>query len=71
MAKIYLPVLRLLQIADILQAVGALTVYAVDTCLMDRPRKWNYRRIYLSDGEWDASAIIDSCDDCSIESSLR
>ena len=30
-------------IADILQAVGALTVYAVDTCLMNRPRSWNYR----------------------------
>jgi molybdopterin/thiamine biosynthesis adenylyltransferase len=37
-------------IADILQAVGALTVYAVDTCLLSRPRKWNYRRIWLSDG---------------------
>ena len=45
-------------IADILQAVGALAVYAVDTCLMGRPRKWNYRRIYLSDGEWDSATAI-------------
>lgn len=52
-------------IADILQAVGALTVYAVDTCLMDRPRKWNYRRIYLSDGQWDTCTVIETRDDCS------
>jgi hypothetical protein len=37
-------------IADILQAVGALAVYAIDTLLMSRPRTWNYRRISLSDG---------------------
>ena len=34
-------------IADILQAVGALAVYAVDTLLMERRRNWNYRRIGL------------------------
>jgi len=51
-------------IADILQAVGALTVYAVDTCLMGRPRKWNYRRIYLSDGEWDTATAIQKRTDC-------
>jgi adenylyltransferase/sulfurtransferase len=53
-------------IADILQAVGALTVYAVDTCLMGRPRKWNYRRIYLSDGEWDVGTVISTRSDCSL-----
>jgi molybdopterin-synthase adenylyltransferase len=36
-------------IADILQAVGSLAVYAVDTVLMSRPRAWNYRRISLAD----------------------
>ncbi len=53
-------------IADILQAVGALAVYTVDTCLMDRPRKWNYRRIYLSDGEWDSAAVIQRRENCSL-----
>lgn len=53
-------------VADILQAVGALTVYTVDTCLMRRPRKWNYRRIYLSDGEWDTAALVDKRSDCSL-----
>jgi hypothetical protein len=32
-------------IADILQAMGSLAVYAVVTLLMDRPRTWNYRRL--------------------------
>ena len=45
-------------IADILQTVGALAVYAVDTLLMDRPRNWNYRRISLSDGSLDAAATM-------------
>ena len=53
-------------VADILQAVGALTVYAVDTCLMDRPRKWNYRRVYLSDGEWNTATVIEQRSDCSL-----
>jgi molybdopterin/thiamine biosynthesis adenylyltransferase len=45
-------------IADILQAVGALTVYAVDTPLMDRPRSWNYRRVNLSDCTLDGGSMI-------------
>jgi molybdopterin/thiamine biosynthesis adenylyltransferase len=53
-------------IADILQAVGALAVYAVDTCLMGRPRRWNYRRIFLSDGEWDTGTVIDVRSECSL-----
>ncbi len=45
-------------IADILQAVGALAVYAVDTLLMARPRSWNYRRISLSDGSLDGASTV-------------
>jgi molybdopterin/thiamine biosynthesis adenylyltransferase len=45
-------------IADILQAVGAIAVYAVDTLLTTRPRGWNYRRISLADGALDATAMI-------------
>ena len=52
-------------IADILQAVGALTVYAVDTCLTSRRRNWNYRRLYLSACEWDQGAIITVRPGCS------
>lgn len=53
-------------IADILQAVGALTVYAVDTCLMSRPRKWNYRRICLSDRQWDTGTVVEVRRECSL-----
>ena len=51
-------------IADILQAVGALTIYSVDTCLMERPRQWNYRRIYLSSGAWDMAPAIKARNEC-------
>jgi len=51
-------------IADILQAVGALVVYAVDTLLMKRTRSWNYRRIGLSDGTTDGSAQISAREGC-------
>ena len=47
-------------IADILQAVGALAVYAVDTLLMSRKRYWNYRRVNLTDGLLDGSAVVQS-----------
>jgi molybdopterin/thiamine biosynthesis adenylyltransferase len=45
-------------VADILQAVGALAVYAVDTLLISRPRAWNYRRVCLSDGSTAATSNI-------------
>jgi molybdopterin/thiamine biosynthesis adenylyltransferase len=53
-------------IADILQAVGALAVYAADSLIMSRPRTWNYRRVGLSDGSNDASALIPARPSCSI-----
>ncbi len=45
-------------VADILQAVGALSVYAVDSLLMQRRRTWNYRRVGLSDGAVDGLALV-------------
>jgi len=51
-------------IADILQAVGALAVYAVDTLLMNRVRSWNYRRISLADGTLDGVTQIPTREDC-------
>jgi molybdopterin/thiamine biosynthesis adenylyltransferase len=53
-------------IADILQTVGALTVYAFDTLLMNRPRAWNYRRISLSDCSLDGAALIPDREGCPI-----
>jgi molybdopterin/thiamine biosynthesis adenylyltransferase len=53
-------------IADILQSVGSLAVYAVDTLLMKRVRTWNYRRISLSDGASDAAALVAPRSDCRV-----
>jgi molybdopterin/thiamine biosynthesis adenylyltransferase len=51
-------------IADVLQAVGALAAYAVDSILTDRPRNWNYRRISLSGPADDGAAMIRSRPGC-------
>jgi len=51
-------------IADILQAVGALAVYSLDTLLMKRPRRWNYRRISLSDGALDGGSLVPARPGC-------
>lgn len=51
-------------IADILQAVGSLAVYAVDTLLMIRPRTWNYRRISLSDSSLDGGSMVAAREGC-------
>ena len=45
-------------IADILQAVGSLAVYAVDTLLMERPRTWNYRQLSLSEPLLDGGSMV-------------
>lgn len=51
-------------IADILQAVGSLAVYAVDTLLMMRPRAWNYRRISLADPTLDGAMLVPIRENC-------
>jgi molybdopterin/thiamine biosynthesis adenylyltransferase len=51
-------------VADILQVIGAMVVYAVDTLLMNRPRVWNYRRISLADGSLDGAASISDRQGC-------
>lgn len=45
-------------VADILQAIGALVVYGVDTLLMKRARNWNYRRVSLSEAAGDGASMI-------------
>jgi molybdopterin/thiamine biosynthesis adenylyltransferase len=51
-------------IADILQAVGALVIYAVDTLLMNRIRSWDYRRISMADGTLDGATRVPARQDC-------
>jgi adenylyltransferase/sulfurtransferase len=49
---------------EILQTMGALAVYSVDSCLLKRPRSWNYREIYLSDGQWDSGKQLTARQGC-------
>jgi molybdopterin/thiamine biosynthesis adenylyltransferase len=56
-------------IADILQLVGALAVYAIDSLLMPRLRTWNYRRITLSDGGLDGASLVSQRQHCRLCSS--
>ena len=57
-------------VADILQTIGGLAAYAVDTVLMRRSREWNYRRLCLADGCFDASIQISIRKFCPISASL-
>ena len=45
---------------------GALTVYAVDTLLAERPRTWNYRRLGLSDSGLDGGSMISKREGCTL-----
>jgi molybdopterin/thiamine biosynthesis adenylyltransferase len=53
-------------IADILQAVGALAAYAVDSIVTRRSRDWGYRRVSLRCRLWDGTAIVSSRHDCKV-----
>jgi hypothetical protein len=44
--------------SDILQAIGALAAYAVDGCLMPRPRRWTYRRVSLGHPDTDGASAL-------------
>jgi molybdopterin/thiamine biosynthesis adenylyltransferase len=45
-------------VADILQAVGAFAVYAIDTLVTGRQRAWDYRSIYLAGSPADGNSRI-------------
>jgi molybdopterin/thiamine biosynthesis adenylyltransferase len=51
-------------IANVVQVIGGLAVYAVDTVLMPRPRGWNYRRVSLADGSLDGYALVPAREGC-------
>jgi hypothetical protein len=53
-------------ISDILQLIGAMATYAVDTTLVNRKRDWNYRAIYLSTTKYDCASYIQQRANCQI-----
>jgi molybdopterin/thiamine biosynthesis adenylyltransferase len=58
-------------IADILQAVGAFSSYAVDAVITGRRCNWNYRTLYLSSGEWEAALDITEKESCALHAALK
>jgi molybdopterin-synthase adenylyltransferase len=57
-------------VSEILQVIGALVVYAIDTVLMNRSRAWNYRRISLSDGSVTGASEIPARVNCTMFGSV-
>ena len=53
--------------ADILQAVGALALYAIDALFMDRKCAWNYRTFRLSDSQLDSAYRVQKRPGCAFE----
>lgn len=53
-------------IVDILQMVGSLSVYAIDTILTNRVRVWNYRRVSLADSSGDGGSVMPEREGCGL-----
>jgi molybdopterin-synthase adenylyltransferase len=51
-------------IADILQLVGGMVVYAVDGVLMHRQMEWNYRRFALASAHFDGAQVLPVRESC-------
>jgi molybdopterin/thiamine biosynthesis adenylyltransferase len=51
-------------IADILAAIGALAVFALDTTLMHRMCMWNCRQLSLSDEVWSGGSFLRTRSGC-------
>ena len=49
---------------DILKVMGGLALYAVDSLLMERPRNWNLRHVFLAGFIEDAHRIVERNPDC-------
>jgi hypothetical protein len=55
-------------IAEILQSVGALGSYAIDTLICNRSRDWIYREVWLHTASFDGQRRIEVRSDCPIHS---
>jgi molybdopterin/thiamine biosynthesis adenylyltransferase len=49
---------------DILKAVAAFAIYAIDSVIMDRKRNWNYRLVHLAGFAPSHEALIERLPDC-------
>ena len=49
---------------DILKVIGGFSLYAIDSLLMNRPRKWNLRHVFLAGHLDDAAITIEKNPEC-------
>jgi molybdopterin/thiamine biosynthesis adenylyltransferase len=53
-------------VLDILEVMAGLSLYAVDSLLMPRPRAWNYRQVRLSGFGPDAAKVVERRTGCAL-----
>lgn len=53
-------------VADVLQTLAGVSAYAIDTCLMDRRRDWNYRTVSLARGWTSGAATLPMRSGCTL-----
>jgi adenylyltransferase/sulfurtransferase len=53
-------------VKDILKVVAGITVYAVDTLLMQRPRSWNYKDVFLDGSIPGRDWLVARREDCTL-----
>lgn len=51
---------------DILKAIAGLALYAIDSLLMDRARRWNYREVFLDGCMSDRTVRQEKSPDCPV-----
>lgn len=51
---------------DILRVVAGIATYALDSLIMDRPRVWNYKEVFLAGGVADGHRIIAPNPECPV-----
>jgi adenylyltransferase/sulfurtransferase len=53
-------------VKDILKVVGGIVLYAVDTVLMERRRRWDFKSVYLDGSIPGSDWQVERCDDCKL-----
>ena len=51
---------------DILKPIAGLALYAVDSLLMRRPRRWNYREVFLDGSPSDRTLMVERDPECPV-----
>jgi molybdopterin/thiamine biosynthesis adenylyltransferase len=53
-------------IKDVLKMVASFTLYGIDSLFMTRPRRWNYRQVFLDGSQPDRCLTVERRADCAL-----